>query len=84
MWPSAAGVAHYPARASGPLVGVLNAWGAFIGYSLAVPATIVNFVAYLSYWFPSLYSNGTLPWGGIGLAFVVLLSMLFVNSLRIR
>jgi len=37
IWPRAGGVAYYPARASGPLVGVINAWGAFIGYSLAVP-----------------------------------------------
>ena len=84
MWPRAGGVAYYPARASGPLVGVLNAWGAFIGYSLAVPSIIVAFVEYLSYWFPSLYANGTLTWAGIGLAFLVLLSMLFINSLRIR
>ncbi|MGH9070460.1 MAG: APC family permease, partial [Acidimicrobiales bacterium] len=56
----------------------------FIGYSLAVPSIIVAFVEYLSYWFPALYSNGTLTWLGIGIAFVVLLAMLVVNSLRIR
>ncbi len=84
MWPRAGGVAYYPARASGPLVGVLNAWGAFIGYSLAVPSIIVAFVEYLSYWFPALFKNGTLTWLGILIAFVVLLSMLVINSLRIR
>ena len=84
MWPRAGGVAYYPARASGPVVGVLNGWGAFIGYSLAVPSIIVAFVEYLSYWFPGLFANGTLTWAGIGLAFVTLLVMLYVNSLRIR
>ncbi len=84
MWPRAGGVAYYPARASGPLVGVLNGWGAFIGYALAVPSIIVAFVEYLSYWFPALFANGTLTWLGILIAYLVLLLMLFVNSLRIR
>ena len=84
MWPRAGGVAYYPARASGPVVGVLNGWGAFIGYSLAVPSIIVAFVEYLSYWFPALFANGTLTWLGIAIAFVVLISMLVINTLRIR
>ena len=84
MWPRAGGVAYYPARASGPLVGVLNAWGAFIGYSLAVPSIIVAFVEYLSYWFPSFFANGTLTWLGIFIAFLTLIAMLVINSLRIR
>ncbi len=84
MWPRAGGVAYYPARASGPLVGVLNGWGAFIGYALAVPSIIVAFVEYLSYWFPALFASGTLTWLGIFIAYLVLLAMLFINSLRIR
>ncbi|MHB1577074.1 MAG: APC family permease [Candidatus Dormibacteria bacterium] len=84
MWPRAGGVAYYPARASGPLVGVLNGWGAFIGYALAVPSIIVAFVEYLSYWFPPLFASGTLTWLGIFIAYLVLLAMLFINSLRIR
>ncbi len=86
MWPRAGGVVYYPARASGPVVGVLNGWGAFLGYSLAVPSIIVAFVEYLSYWFSSLYptKTNTLTALGIVVAFVVLLAMIYLNSLRIR
>jgi len=80
----AGGVAYYPARASGPLVGVLNGWGAFIGYSLAVPSIVVACVQYLSYWVPSLFAITTLSWTGVIVALVVTLSLYFINSLRIR
>lgn len=84
MWPRAGGVAYYPARSSGPVVGVMNAWGSFIGYALAVPSIVVAFVEYLSYWFPSLYKNGTLTPLGIGISIATLLAVWYINSLRIR
>ena len=84
MWPRAGGVAYYPARSSGPVVGVLNAWGAFIGYSLAVPSIVVAFVEYLSYWFPPLFANGSLTWLGIGVSLLVTASLFVINTLRIR
>jgi amino acid transporter len=84
MWPRAGGVAYYPARSSGPVVGVLNAWGSFVGYSLSVPSIVVAFVEYLSYWFPQLFQNGSLTWLGIGVSLVVTLALFVINNLRVR
>jgi amino acid transporter len=84
MWPRAGGVAYYPARSSGPIVGVLNAWGSFIGYALAVPSICVAFVEYLSYWAPSLYTGTRLTSAGIGTSLGILVAVAVINWLRIR
>lgn len=84
MWPRAGGVAYYPARSSGPVVGVLNAWGAFVGYALAVPSIVVAFIQYLSYWFPSLYSGSALSGRGIVASLIVLVVIAIINTLRIK
>lgn len=84
MWPRAGGVAYYPARSSGPLVGVLNGWGSFIGYSLAVPSIIVAFIQYLSFWLPQLFQHGALTGLGILTSLVVVAALFGINVLRIR
>ena len=84
MWPRAGGVAYYPTRSNGPIVGVMNAWGSLVGYALAVPSIVVAFVEYLSYWFPGLMSNGGLSVSGIITSIVVLLTVFYINTLRIR
>jgi amino acid transporter len=84
MWPRAGGVAYYPARSSGPVVGVLNAWGSFIGYALAVPSIVVAFVEYLTYWFPSLYTGTKLTTAGIIASLLTLVAVAVINWLRIR
>ncbi len=84
MWPRAGGVAYYPAKSSGPIVGTMNAWGSLVGYALAVPSIVVAFVEYLSYWIPALYKNGTLTAAGIIASIVVLLVIFGINTLRIR
>ncbi len=84
MWPRAGGVAYYPAKSNGPIVGVMNAWGSLVGYALAVPSIVVAFVEYLSYWFPSLFKNGVLTTSGIALSILVLLIVFYINTLRIR
>ncbi|MGH3320970.1 MAG: APC family permease [Streptosporangiaceae bacterium] len=84
MWPRSGGVAYYPAKSSGPVVGVMNAWGSFVGYALAVPSIIVAFVEYLSFWFPGLFAKGTLTPLGIGIAILVTLIVFYVNTLRIK
>ena len=84
MWPKAGGVAYYPSKSSGALVGALNGWGAFIGYSLAVGSIMVAFIQYLSYYLPSLFANGTLTPLGIFATAVSVLAVFFVNSLRIK
>lgn len=84
MWPRAGGVAYYPAKSSGPIVGTMNAWGSLVGYALAVPSIVVAFVEYLSYWFPAFFKNGVLTTVGILVAVLVLLVIFFINTLRIR
>ena len=84
MWPRAGGVAYYPAKSSGPIVGTMNAWGSLVGYALAVPSIVVAFTEYLSYWFPSLFQNGVLTTAGIIVSVLVLLVIFFINTLRIR
>lgn len=84
MWPRAGGVAYYPAKSSGPIVGTMNAWGSLVGYALAVPSIVVAFTEYLSFWFPGLYQNGTLTTAGIIVSIAVLLIIFFINTLHIR
>lgn len=84
MWPRAGGVAYYPAKSSGPIVGTMNAWGSLVGYALAVPSIVVAFTEYLSYWFPSLFHSGVLTPAGIAVSVLVLLVIFFINTLRIR
>jgi len=84
MWPRAGGVAFYPAKSSGPVVGVMNAWGSLVGYALAVPSIVVAVVEYLSYWFPSLFAHGTLTASGIAWSIIVLAAVFAINAMRIR
>ncbi len=84
MWPRAGGVAYYPAKSSGPIVGTMNAWGSLVGYALAVPSIVVAFTEYLSYWFPALVKNGILTVDGILISVLVLLAVFVINTLKIR
>lgn len=84
MWPRAGGVAYYPAKSSGPIVGSMNAWGSLVGYALAVPSIVVAFTEYLSYWFPGLDKGGVLTVSGILVSVLVLLVVFAVNTMRIR
>jgi len=83
-WPKAGGVGYYAYKGNGPLVGVLNGWGAYIGYTLASASIIIALVEYLSYFFPSLYSNGNLTPLGIGVAAVGILLIYVINIMRIK
>ncbi len=84
MWPRAGGIAYYPARSSGAVVGVLNGWGSFIGYALTVPSVVVAFTQYLDYWVPGLYTGSKLTWRGIGVTLGVLVIIAIINTLRIK
>ena len=83
-WPKAGGVAHYPSRSNGPLVGAVSGWASFVGYLLVAPVTVFAVVEYASFYFPSLYPNGLLSTTGIIVAEIVLLAIFGVNLLRIR
>lgn len=83
MWPRAGGVAYYPARSHGPVAGVLNAWAAFVGYSLAMPAVVAAIVEYASYFYPPLYANGTLTPLGLAVSVVATIIIWLINIRRV-
>ncbi len=84
MWPKAGGVAYYPSKSNGPLVGAINGWSSFVGYILVGPVIVFAVVEYLSYYFPSFYSSGNLTYLGIVIAEVILVLVFIVNILRIK
>lgn len=84
MWPRAGGVAYYPAKSHGAIVGTLNGWSAFVGYSLAMPAVVAAIVEYGSYFYSGFYRNGVLTPLGIGTAIIATILIFVINTRRIR
>ena len=80
MWPKAGGVAYYPAKSNGPVAGSINGWSAFLGYALVTPSSIIAFVEYLAYYYPSLYKSGFLTVIGIGLSALITLITYLINN----
>lgn len=84
-WPKAGGVAYYPSKSNGPLVGAINGWSSFIGYLLVGPVIVFAFVEYLSFYVPSLYSaTGVITLEGILVSEGILVLVFLINTLRIR
>lgn len=83
-WPKAGGVAYYPSRSNGPLVGAVNGWSSFVGYLLVSPVIVFALVEYLSFYFPSLYANGLLTLQGILVSEIALIAVFLINMLRIK
>ncbi len=83
-WPKAGGIAHYPSRSNGPLVGAINGWSSFVGYLLVSPVIVFAVVEYASFYVPSFYSGGLLSTTGIIVSEVVLLAVFGINMLRIK
>lgn len=85
MWPRGGGLAYYPLESNGPLVGVLNGWGNFFGYTLAVPSIVVALVDYLgSVYAPLVLPDGNLTYLGIVITIVTLLIIFVINNFRIK
>ncbi len=83
-WPKAGGVAYYPSRSNGPLVGAINGWSSFVGYLLVAPVIVFALVEYLSFYVPSLYINNTLTIEGIVVSEAFLVLIFLINMLRIK
>jgi len=83
-WPKAGGVAYYPSKSNGPIVGAINGWSSMVGYLFVGPVIVFAVVEYLSFYFPSLYANGTLTYLGIVVAEIVLILVFLINILRIK
>ncbi|KQB35983.1 MULTISPECIES: APC family permease [Acidiplasma] len=83
-WPKAGGVAYYPSKSNGPLVGAINGWSSMVGYLFVGPVIVFAVVEYLSFYYPPLYVNGVLSYAGIAVAEVILVLVFLVNVLRIK
>lgn len=87
MWPRAGGVAYYPARSHGTLVGLMNGWSTFIGYTLALPTEVAVVVEYAGYYYAPLYNipdNIITPLGIIvGVAILLLIFVVEIRHVRI-
>ena len=79
MWPRAGGVAYYPAKSHGAVVGTLNGWAAFVGYSLAMPAVVAAIVEYGSYYYPPFYNGTSLSYIGIAVSIAAVVIIFFIN-----
>ena len=66
LMPRTGGVASYPHISNGSLAGILNGWGAFLGYILAPVSETVAIVEYLSYFYHPLFNFkiGTMTFEG--------------------
>ena len=83
-WPKAGGIAYYPSKSNGPLVGAINGWSSMVGYLFVGPGIVFAVVEYLSFYYPSLYANGILTYTGIVVAEIILILIFLVNILRIK
>lgn len=83
-WPKAGGIAYYPTKSNGPLVGAINGWSSMVGYLFVGPGIVFAAVEYISFYYPSLYANGVLTFTGIVVAEIILILVFLVNILRIK
>ena len=83
-WPKAGGIAHYPSRSNGPLVGAINGWSSFVGYLLVAPVIVFSLVEYAGFYFPSLYNGSGLTILGIVWSEIALIAIFLINMLRIK
>lgn len=84
MWPKAGGVAYYPAKSHGSLVGLLNGWAAFLGYTLVMPLVVTSIVEYLSFYFPGLYNGQTISNLGIIISVGIVIILFLINIRHVR
>ncbi|WP_229657439.1 APC family permease [Thermogymnomonas acidicola] len=77
IMPRTGGVGTYPQVSNGPLTGIFNGWGAFLGYVLAPVSEVVAMVEYLSFFFPVLYNLKTSQLTIYGELLTILIVFLF-------
>ena len=49
-WPKAGGIAYYPTKSNGPLVGAINGWSSMVGYLFVGPGIVFAAVEYISFY----------------------------------
>ncbi|MCL6003114.1 MAG: APC family permease [Thermoplasmatales archaeon] len=85
MWPRAGGHAYYPLESNGPLVGIMNGWGAFFAYTLSVPSIMLALIEYISFFYKPLFdfNTGFLTNLGLIVALLAMLAIFVINNFRI-
>jgi amino acid transporter len=81
MWPRSGGIAYYPARSHGSVVGLMNGWSTFIGYTLALPTEVAVIIEYLGFYYAPLYANGVITALGIVVG-IIILALIFIVEIR--
>ncbi len=79
MWPKTGGVAYYPAKSHGSLVGLLNGWSAFVGYTLVMPLVVTSIVEYMSFYFKGLYNGVSLTYLGVLISIIIVIVIFLIN-----
>ncbi|MEV6825136.1 APC family permease [Amycolatopsis sp. NPDC051102] len=78
-WPLAGGNVRWPRLTSGPLVGAIVGWAAFVQISVATPGETTAIIQYVSSYWPGLFAGGRLTPLGLLLAVVLLVVFVVLN-----
>ncbi|MBI0375530.1 APC family permease [Streptomyces albiflaviniger] len=78
-WPLAGGNVRWPRLTSGPFVGAVIGWAAFVQISVATPGEATAILQYISQWWPAVFRNGHLTTLGLFVAVAVLALFVVLN-----
>lgn len=78
-WPLAGGNVRWPRLTSGPFVGAIVGWAAFVQISVATPGETTAIIQYVSTYRPGLFADGRLTALGLVLAVAILAVFVVLN-----
>ncbi|WP_225627501.1 APC family permease [Streptomyces werraensis] len=78
-WPLAGGNVRWPRLTSGPFVGAVVGWAAFVQISVATPGEATAILQYISQWWPEVFHDGRLTTLGLVVAVGVLALFVVLN-----
>jgi amino acid transporter len=78
-WPLAGGNVRWPRLTSGPFVGAVIGWAAFVQISVATPGEATAILQYISQWWPAVFHDGHLTRPGLLVAVAVLALFVVLN-----
>lgn len=82
-WPLAGGNVRWPRITSGPFVGTVVGWAAFVQISVATPGEATAILQYASQWADGLYRNDHLTPVGIAIAVALMAVCVVLNFLGV-
>lgn len=78
-WPLAGGNVRWPRLTSGPFVGAIVGWAAFVQISVATPGETTAIIQYVSTYWPGLFAGGSLTTSGLILSVAILAVFVVLN-----